>query len=67
MRKLTSRKLWVAAAGLVTGIAMALGGDASELQTLAGTVAAVLSAVAYILTEGRVDAAAAGGKRHDGE
>ena len=37
---------------------IALGGDASELQTVAGTVAAVISAVAYVLTEGKVDAEA---------
>ncbi|MCI8594337.1 MAG: hypothetical protein HFF09_03655 [Oscillospiraceae bacterium] len=58
LRKLTSRKLWMALAGVATGICIALGGDASELQTVAGTVAAVISAVAYVLTEGKVDAEA---------
>lgn len=55
-RKLTSRKLWMAIAGVATGIALALGADASEIQTITGAVTALISAVAYIITEGRVDA-----------
>ena len=56
IRKLTSRKLWMAIAGVATGIALALGADASEIQTITGAVTALISAVAYIITEGRVDA-----------
>lgn len=58
LRKLTSRKLWLAVAGVATGVFLALGGDASEVQTVAGTITALASAVAYILAEGRIDAAA---------
>ena len=57
IRKLTSRKLWLAIAGVATGIAMVLGADASEIQTVAGAVTSLVSAVAYIIVEGRVDAA----------
>ena len=57
VRKLTSRKLWLALAGVATGISMALGADASEIQSVAGSVTALVSAAAYIITEGRVDAA----------
>mgnify|MGYP006964309058 CR=1 FL=1 len=57
-RKLASRKLWLAVAGVATGVFLALGGDASEIQTVAGTITALCSAVAYILTEGKIDAAA---------
>ena len=56
LRKLTSRKLWMAIAGVATGIALALGADASEIQTITGAVTALVSAVAYIVTEGKVDA-----------
>ena len=56
LRKLTSRKLWMARAGVATGIALALGADASEIQTITGAVTALVSAVAYIVTEGKVDA-----------
>lgn len=55
-RKLSSRKLWLAIAGVVTGIAMALGIDGTEISTVAGAVTAVASVVTYIVTEGKVDA-----------
>lgn len=67
IRKLTSRKLWLALAGVATGVFLALGGDASEIQTVAGTITALASAVAYILTEGRIDAAAVKKERGNGE
>ena len=56
IQKLTSRKLWMAIAGVVTGVAMALGADASDVQTVAGAVTALVSLVTYIVTEGKVDA-----------
>lgn len=56
LRKLTSRKLWLAIAGVATGIAIALGADANEIGTVAGAVVSVVSAVAYIITEGKIDA-----------
>lgn len=56
IRKLTSRKLWLAIAGVATGIAMALGIDGGEISTVAGAVTAVVSVVTYIITEGKVDA-----------
>ena len=56
LRKLSSRKLWVAIAGVATGIAMALGVDSSEIGTVAGAVTALISVVTYIYVEGKVDA-----------
>lgn len=56
MRKLSSRKLWIAIAGISTGVCMALGGNASDVQSVAGAVMALVSAVTYIITEGKVDA-----------
>lgn len=56
LKKLTSRKLWLAIAGVGTGIAIALGVDATEITTVVGAVTAVVSAVTYIVTEGKVDA-----------
>lgn len=56
IKKLTSRKLWMAIAGVVTGIAMALGVDGSDVTTVAGAVTALVSVVTYIVTEGKVDA-----------
>ena len=56
LRKLSSRKLWMAIAGVATGIAMALGVDTSEIGTVAGAVTALISVVTYIYVEGKVDA-----------
>lgn len=56
VQKLTSRKLWMAVAGVATGIAMALGADSTEISTVAGAVVSVISCVVYIVMEGKVDA-----------
>lgn len=56
LRKLTSRKLWMAIAGIATGIAVALGVESSDVATITGSVTALISAVTYIIAEGRVDA-----------
>lgn len=58
MKKLMSRKLWAMIAGIVTGLAMVFGLDASTINTVAGAVVAVASVLTYIVTEGKVDAAA---------
>ena len=57
LRKLTSRKLWLALAGVVTGIALALGVDGNDITTVTGAVTALISIITYIVTEGKVDAA----------
>lgn len=56
IRKLTSRKLWMALAGIATGVAMALGANANDIGTVAGAVTAIASVMTYIITEGKVDA-----------
>lgn len=61
VRKLTSRRLWVAVAGIVTGVALALGAEESEIQSLAGAITALLSALGYMATEASVDKARANG------
>lgn len=58
MKKLLSRKLWLAVAGAATGIALALGVESSEVTAVAGAVTALVSVVTYIVTEGKIDAAA---------
>lgn len=55
-RKLSSRKLWAAVAGIVVGLAMVLGLDEGAISNVAGAVVSVASVVAYIITEGKVDA-----------
>ena len=56
-RKLSSRKLWAAIAGVVTGLAMVFGLDETVISTVAGAIVSVVSLTTYIITEGRVDAA----------
>ena len=56
MRKLSSRKLWAMAAGIVTGLAMVFGLDENTISTVAGAVVSVASVLTYIVTEGKIDA-----------
>lgn len=58
VEKLMSRKLWMAIAGIATGIAMVLGVEGTEITTVAGGVVALISCVTYIYTEGKIDAEA---------
>lgn len=57
-KKLSSRKLWAAVAGIVTGLAMVFGLDENVITTVAGAVTALASVVTYIIAEGKIDAAA---------
>lgn len=57
IRKLTSRKLWIAAVGLVSGLIIALGGSAETAETVTGCIMSAASVVAYVIGEGLTDAA----------
>lgn len=52
-KKLTSRKLWVAIAGIVTGIILIMNGN-----TVEGTSSIVASVLGYLIAEGLIDAKA---------
>jgi ATP-dependent RNA circularization protein (DNA/RNA ligase family) len=56
IRKLTSRKLWMAIAGVSTGIAMSLGANSTEITSITGAIVSVISCVTFIVTEGKIDA-----------
>jgi biopolymer transport protein ExbB/TolQ len=56
LRKLSSRKLWMAIAGVTTGIAMALGVDGGDITTVSGAIVSIVSVITYIVTEGKIDA-----------
>ena len=60
-RKLTSRKLWVALAGFVSGVIIAITGDESTAATVSGCILQGASVIGYLLAEGLVDAANNGG------
>ena len=59
-RKLTSRKLWVAVAGMVAGYILAFGGEAELAETVSGCIMATASVVGYIVGEGLADSANGG-------
>lgn len=59
-QKLTSRKLWLAVAGLVVGVLALFGVNANMTQQISGVIMSLGSVVAYIVGEGLVDAASAG-------
>lgn len=56
-RKLTSRKLWAAIAGVAVGVATMFGVEADTISTIAGAAMTLGSVVAYIIAEGKIDAA----------
>jgi hypothetical protein len=60
IRKLTSRKLWIAVAGLVSGLVIAFKGDAETAETISGLILQAASVIGYLLAEGLADASAAG-------
>ena len=58
IQKITSRKFLTCVAGIVMGLCTIFGVDQSSVSTVAGAVIAVGSIITYIVTEGKVDAAA---------
>jgi phage shock protein PspC (stress-responsive transcriptional regulator) len=58
-RKLSSRKLWAATVGVVTGLAMVFKLEESTISSAAGAVVLMASVVSYIIMEGKVDAESA--------
>lgn len=56
-RKLTSRKLWLAVAGFVTGLILAFDGSAEVAETVSGCIMSGASVIAYIVGEGLTDVA----------
>ena len=59
-RKLTSRKLWMALAGFVGMIVVALGGAEETATRITALIMAGASVIAYVIGEGMVDSAGAG-------
>ena len=56
IRKLTSRKFWVAVAGFVAGLIIALDGDAETAETVSALILQGASVLGYLLAEGLADA-----------
>ena len=56
IRKLTSRKFWLAVAAFVSGLLNAFKVDGSTAETVSGLIMGGAAVIAYILAEGFVDA-----------
>ena len=56
IRKLTSRKLWVAVAAFVAGLIVAFEGSAETAETVSGLIMSGAAALGYLLAEGLADA-----------
>lgn len=54
-RKLTSRKLWVAVAGFVTGLMIYMGRTEAEASQVAALILSGASVLAYCIGEGLAD------------
>lgn len=71
MTKLLSRKFLLALVGAVSGLALALGIEGSELESVIATVGGIVTAagsiVAYINGEAKIDAAAVKGGEKDAQ
>ena len=65
LKKLTSRKFWMAVVTLVTGLILAFGGDEGTAETVGGCIMAAASVVAYTIGEGLADGAALANKKED--
>lgn len=57
VRKLTSRKLWVAVAGFISGIIVLIWHNSSAAEAIGALILSAASVVAYIIGEGLTDAA----------
>ena len=56
IRKVTSRKLWMAVALFVSGLITAFGGETGVAETVSGCLMQFGAVVAYVLAEGWADA-----------
>ena len=54
-RKLTSRKLWVALAGFVTGLIVIFGGSQETADKISGSIMSAAAVVGYVVGEGLAD------------
>ena len=56
-RKLSSRKLWIAIAGFVSGLIMVFGGTEPMASTVSGVILQGAAVLGYLIAEGLADSA----------
>jgi hypothetical protein len=62
VKKLTSRKFWLAVAGFVSGIILVFKGSSEMAEIVSGCIMSGASIVAYIVGEGLADSSKGGDK-----
>ena len=65
VRKITSRKFWIAVAGFVTCLILAFNGDAETAQTITACIMAGATVIGYLFAEGLTDASRANTNNYD--
>lgn len=55
IKKLTSRKFWVALVGFITALLVAFNVDAGSIEQITSIIMSFATLIAYILAEGMVD------------
>ncbi len=65
IRKLTSRKFWLALAAFISGLIVAFGGDSAAAETVSGCIMSGAAVVAYIIGEGLTDSTYAHTQKED--
>lgn len=60
LKKLTSRKFWMAVAAFVVGVLALFSVDGNTVAQISGVIMSLGAVIAYIVGEGLVDSAAAG-------
>lgn len=56
IRKLTSRKLWLAISLFISGLIVAFGGEKAVAETVSGCIMQGAAVLGYLLAEGLADA-----------
>ena len=56
IQKLGSRKFWVVAATVISGILMMFGYGETVIEVVSGAVLVIGGTVIYVITEGKIDA-----------
>lgn len=65
VRKLTSRKFWVALVGFVTALLLAFKVDSGSVEQIASIIMSFATLISYILAEGFIDGNNTGGTNND--
>lgn len=56
IRKLTSRKFWIALIGFITALLVAFNVDQGSIEQISAIIMSFASLIAYIVAEGLIDA-----------